>query len=113
MNVIWTQEALERLEDIQYYLAIEEKAPVAAKQMIGRLIARIPQISDMPLSGRIVPDYSDPKVREQLETPYRMIYLITDSAIYVLSVMHQRQLLPKVKDLKAAAVQAIKAYEDE
>ncbi|MEO0442601.1 MAG: type II toxin-antitoxin system RelE/ParE family toxin [Pseudomonadota bacterium] len=68
MEVIWTQEALERLEDIRYYLAVKQHAPVVARDMIDKLLARAPQIQDMPLSGRQVPDYHDPNVREQLKT---------------------------------------------
>jgi len=111
MEVIWTQEALERLEDIQYYLAVEQKASQAAGSMISKIISRTPQISEMHFSGRAVPDYEDPKVREQLENPYRIIYLISSDSIYILSVMHQRQLLPKMRELKEAADIAIKEYE--
>jgi len=113
MSVVWTQEALERLEDIQYYLAVKQQAPIAAREMIERLLARTPQIEDMPLSGRQVTDYEDPNVREQLENPYRIIYQITDDTVYILSVMHQRQLLPKVKDLKATSAAAIASIESE
>ena len=48
-EIIWTREALERLEDIQYYLAVQQKAPQAAHEMIDRLIGRVPQIQEMPL----------------------------------------------------------------
>jgi len=113
MKVVWTEEALERLEDIQYYLAINQKAPAAADEVMGRLFSRIPQIQDMPLSGRQVSDYDNLNVRELLENPYRIIYFIDNQTIYILSVMHQRQLLPKVKELKAAADAAIKMIEEE
>ena len=69
MELIWTQEALERLEDIQYYLTVGQKAPVVAKEMLHRLQSRTLQIQSMPLSGKQVPNYEDPTVREKLESP--------------------------------------------
>ena len=74
MEVIWTQEALERLEDIQCYLAVQEKAPQAARDTLNRIFAREPQIQDMPLSGRVVPDYNIANLRELIEGSYRIIY---------------------------------------
>lgn len=67
MEVIWTQEALERLEDIQYYLAVQEKAPQAAQDTLERIFARESQIKEMPLSGRVVPDYNISNIRELID----------------------------------------------
>lgn len=106
MDVIWTQEALERLEDIHYYLAVQEKAPQAARETLDRIFAREPQIQEMPLSGRIVPDYKIANLRELLEGAYRIIYLIENNRILIVSVMHQSRLLPKITDLKAASDKA-------
>lgn len=113
MRLVWTQEVLERLDDIQYYLAIGQKAPQAAQDMLRRILVRAQQIQELPLNGRKVLDYHNPDIREQIENPYRVIYLITDDTIYLLSIMHQRQLLPKVKEMKAAAEMAIKAVQPE
>lgn len=99
MRLVWTSEAIRKLEDIRHYLEIEQQAPVAAINMIRRLVDRAPKILDNPLSGRRVPDYNDPKVRELLVNPYRMIYYVTDNDVYILSVMHQRQLLPTRRDM--------------
>ncbi|MBL4828263.1 MAG: type II toxin-antitoxin system RelE/ParE family toxin [Spongiibacteraceae bacterium] len=103
MDVIWTPEAIDRLEDIHYYLKIKQKAPIAAQEMVRRLVSRVPQISDMPLSGRQVADYDNPSVREVIESSYRIIYQVADNAIYILSIMHCRQRLPNYKAMKAAA----------
>jgi plasmid stabilization system protein ParE len=90
MDVIWAQEALERLEDIQYYLAVQE----------------------MSLSGRVVPDYNIANLRELIEGSYRIIYLIENDRILIVSVMNQSRLLSKVKGMRAAAETAVKAIKD-
>lgn len=112
MDVIWTQEALDRLDDIEYYLAVEQQVPQAAKHLLSRIFDRAPQIAEMPLSGRMLPNSDDPNVREQLENPYRIIYLIEPEIIYILSVMHQRQLLPNMKEIKTFARLATQTTEE-
>jgi toxin ParE1/3/4 len=102
MEVIWTQEALERLEDIYHYLAVQEHAPQAARDVLNRILERDTQIQQMPQSGRVVPDFNSPNLRELLEGSYRIIYLIQSDRILIISVMHQSRLLPRVKEIKAA-----------
>jgi plasmid stabilization system protein ParE len=41
-----------------------------------------------------VPEYEDGAVREILEAPYRIIYRVTSDEIQILTIMHNRQLLP-------------------
>jgi len=112
MDVIWTQEALERLEDIQYYLAVQEKAPQAAQDTLERIFARETQIQEMPLSGRVVPDYNIANLRDLIEGSYRIIYLIQADRILIVSVMHQSRLLTKVREMKAAAAEAVKMIKE-
>lgn len=99
MDVIWTQEALERLEDIHYHLAIQEKSPQAAQTVLENIFAREEQLQEMPLSGRVVPDYNIENLRELLEGSYRIIYQIHVDRILIVSVMHQSRLLRKVKEI--------------
>ncbi len=53
------------------------------------------QIEGLPGSGRQVPEYEDPALRELLERPYRIIYRLLPERIDVVTVMHYRQVLPK------------------
>ena len=99
--VYWTPEALARLEDIEAYIA--QDAPAVAKDVIARLLARSRQMEVAPHSGRQVPDYPRADLRELLERPYRIIYRVTPERIDILTVMHYRQLLPRLAgDLQKA-----------
>ena len=72
MHLVWTSEAIRKLEDIRDYLAVEQQAP---------------KILDHPLSGRQgVPDYDDPGVREVLVNPYRMIYYVQEDVVHILKL---------------------------
>lgn len=48
------------------------------------------QISQFPFSGRMVPEYELNEVREVIEGPYRIIYLVDPEAqrVEVLAVIH-------------------------
>ncbi|HEX9811947.1 MAG TPA: type II toxin-antitoxin system RelE/ParE family toxin [Burkholderiales bacterium] len=93
MHVVWTPEAIARLDDIEAHIA--QDSPGNAKEMIARLLARTRQLETAALSGREVPEYHREDIRELLERPYRIIYRFTPDRVTILSVMHYRQLLPR------------------
>lgn len=92
MKVRFTDEAKSRLRNIQSYIA--EDSPQNAVAMIERIVARSESLNDLYLRGRRVPEYEDGAVRETLEAPYRIIYRVTADEIQILTIMHNRQLLP-------------------
>lgn len=92
MNVHWTDTAVAHL--VAIYERIAQDAPVYAQRMIDRLTKRSEQIATFPESGRMVPEYEAPDIREVIESPYRIIYRIKVDQIDVLAVVHGAQLLP-------------------
>ncbi|MGB5396321.1 MAG: type II toxin-antitoxin system RelE/ParE family toxin [Gammaproteobacteria bacterium] len=93
MRVHWTGRAKARLRMIHDYIA--EDSPQSALQMIDRITARSQQLIELPRSGRRVTEYKHNDVRELLEKPFRIIYIIKPNQIDVLTVMHYRQILPQ------------------
>lgn len=93
MRVHWTDRAKARLRLIHDYIA--EDSPQSALQVVDRITARSQQLIELPRSGRQVPEYEHKDVRELLERPYRIIYIIKPNQIDVLTVMHYRQVLPQ------------------
>lgn len=55
------------------------------------MVARLRQAIAFPESGRVVAEGDDPKVRELIEMPYRLIYRIREDSIEVLAIVHGRQ----------------------
>jgi toxin ParE1/3/4 len=74
VKVFWTEAALSQLQAINDY--ISHTSPEYALRMIDRLTKRSVQIAEFPYSGRMVPEYESNEIREVLEWPYRLIYLI-------------------------------------
>ena len=93
MKVHWTDAALRHLSAIHDYIA--QDSPLYARGMVDRLTSRSRQIARHPRSGRMVPEYEAPDVREVIEGPYRVIYRILPDRIDVLAVVHGAQQLPE------------------
>lgn len=103
IEIHWTAEARHTLANIRDYISEIEHAPLIAEQVLSRLTNRVEQLQVAPRSGRTVPDYRDTQIRELLEKPYRIIYLIVnETRIDILSVMHYRQLLPGKRNILKA-----------
>jgi addiction module RelE/StbE family toxin len=92
VKVEWTDNALEQLWAIHEYIA--QSSPQYAQRVVDRLTRRSWQIRDFPLSGRVVPEYNAPQIREVIEGPYRIIYYIKPDQIDVLAVIHGAQKTP-------------------
>lgn len=95
MKVHWTKTAEEHLDAIYSYIALD--SPEYAKHMVDRLTHRSEQIAQFPLSGRKVPEYGLDKIREVIESPYRIIYYIKPDQIDILAVIHTARNLLKEK----------------
>jgi toxin ParE1/3/4 len=92
VKVDWTDAALEQLWAIHEYLA--QSSPEYAQRVVDRLTKRTQQIRNFPLSGRVVPEFNAPQIREVIEGPYRIIYYIKPDRIDVLAVIHGAQQTP-------------------
>lgn len=92
MKVTWTQAALECFENIRDYLAVQERSPQAAIDTLNSIFSCEEQIQDMPHSGRSVPEYNQTNLREIIDGSYRIIYLICESEIFVLTVVHRSHI---------------------
>lgn len=93
MIVHWTETAIKNLTGIYQYIA--QNSLLYAQRVADKIIRRSEQIAAFPQSGRQVPEYDTPDVREIVEKPYRIIYRIKADQIDVLAVIHGAQQLPE------------------
>ena len=66
--VLWTRQARADLAGIQAF--ISQDSPHYASVVISRLIAATDRLVQFPESGRAVPEFEDPFVREVVHPPY-------------------------------------------
>ncbi|NUM74661.1 type II toxin-antitoxin system RelE/ParE family toxin [candidate division KSB1 bacterium] len=93
MKVVWTKEALEQLVEIEAFIARGSSA--RANEFVERLIKRGQSLARFPYRGRIVPEFSQPEIREIFEKSYRIVYRIHKARVEILTVFEGHRLLRK------------------
>ena len=68
-TVFWTEQARSDLAAIRTF--ISQDSPHYASVVVAQLIAATGRLVDFPESGRIVPEFRDPSVRDVVYRPYR------------------------------------------
>jgi toxin ParE1/3/4 len=84
MKVIWTKEALEKLSEIEEFIA--KNSQQRAEQFVNYLIERDESISQNPFIGHMLPEISKPNIRELIIRKYRIVYRIKEEKIEILTV---------------------------
>ena len=92
MRVIWSAKAKTRLREIHNYIA--QDSPIRAKQVVDRLTRWSEKLILKPRVDRRVTEYGRDDLREVLDRPFRLIYVVTPEAIGIVTVKHYRQQLP-------------------
>lgn len=90
MKIVWSPLALDRVEEIAHYIARNNRA--AAARWLVDIFDFVDRLQQFPESGRMVPEFGLPHVREVIFRRHRVVYRI-ESQIDILTVRHGRQLL--------------------
>lgn len=95
MNPKWSPLALERVNDIAGYIALDK--PIAAENWVLELFKRVERLPKHPRSGRKVPEIGIDRIREIMHGAYRVIYAINDEEelIEILTVRRGSEMLRK------------------
>ena len=90
MKVVWSKEALQRLLDIEEYIA--EDNVTKAIEFTDFLVSQSLKIEDNPKIGRVIPEFGDEDIRELLIKGYRLVYRPGAGRIDILTVFegHRR-----------------------
>ena len=90
MKVVWSPLAIEKLEAIAKFIALDK--PTAAEKWVNDIFDRADLLSSQPESGRQVPELLDTSYREVIFGNYRIIYKVGNE-IKILTLRNCRQLL--------------------
>ena len=95
MRIIWTELAINRLEEIVEYIAIDNEK--ASEKFALKIFAKVEKLSDNPEIGRQIRELNRKDIREIIEGNYRIIYRIETKRISILTVRHNRRQLDKAE----------------
>ena len=90
-SISWTQPALDDLDDIAGFIALDK--PAAAAAFVRRALACVKRLRRFPSSGRRLAELPDSLYREVIVTPCRIIYRLEGSTILVVHVLRGERLL--------------------
>ena len=87
----WSPLAINRLSEAAKFIALDN--PVAAERWIIKVFAQVEKLSEFPERGRIVPEVGNKAIREIISGNYRIIYMLEDREVSILTLRHVRQVL--------------------
>ena len=90
-KVVWAAPALEALDDIAAYIALDN--PRAAAALAQRALASVDRLTRFPSSGRWVPEVRDRLYRELIVHPCRLIYRRVGDDVLIVHVCRSEALL--------------------
>lgn len=92
MKILWTREALDRLIEIEEFIAKDNAE--RAVQFVDEIIAHAESLlPGEPRIGRMVPEISNPAIRELLFKKYRIVYRVNKNSVEILTVFEGHRLL--------------------
>lgn len=91
VEVIWSPQALQDVDSIAAFIA--KDSDHYASLFILDVLQSVDRLSDFPESGRIVPEISNPAIREVIFGNYRVIYRIGKNSVEIVIVHHGARLL--------------------
>ena len=84
--------AVNDIQEIVDYIA-EDNATIAV-EILDRLESRVNSLKEYPERGRVVPELLNQNImeyHEMIETPWRIIYKVVESNVFILTVIDGRR----------------------
>jgi toxin ParE1/3/4 len=84
--------AVTDLEAIRaWYLKLE--VPEVGERLLHEVIAAVERLADFPESGRVVPEFGVPQLREVIHPPFRIVYRRDKDRVRIVRVWRSERLL--------------------
>lgn len=92
-EIVWAEPAINDLDTIADYIAIE--TPAAAAELVRQVLMHAEQLAAHPESGSKPPELKRSRYRQIVEPPCRVFYRYDGQTVFVLYVMRSERLLRK------------------
>ncbi len=92
VKVTLAESAVRDLEEIVSYYQ-EQGVPEVGSRLVAEILARVESLRQHPDSGRIVPEFESPNLRELIQVPFRIVYRREQRRVRVVRVWRSERLL--------------------
>lgn len=89
MRVHWSTKALSQLDELAEEM--QQYSVSAAEKLVNDIIQAGLRLEDFPYLGRAVPESRYPELRELFVRKYRLVYIVGEHFLEIISVLHQAQ----------------------
>jgi len=93
VRIVWSSEARKALRSIQKFIA--QDSEFYAARMVARIVERVERASLSPAQGHPVHEYPEEPLKEVHESPYLIIYGLSEEEFRVVTIVHFKQQLTK------------------
>lgn len=92
IRVSFAESAILDLEELIVWYS-EQMVPETGERLVETIFSKTEILCAFPESGRIVPEFSIPNLREIIFPPFRIVYKFEDSRIRIVRVWRSERLL--------------------
>lgn len=91
-RVSLAESAVRDLEDVRDWY-VSQSAPDVGERLVREVLACLDQLVEFPESGRVVPEFEQPWLRELVRTPFRIVYRMDVDRVRVVRVWRTERLM--------------------
>lgn len=91
-KITFAVSAVNDLEEIRAWYT-KQLVPEIIERLIGEVVSQVERLSELPESGRIVPEFAVAQLREIIHPPFRIVYRLEKGRIRVVRVWRSELLL--------------------
>ncbi len=88
-EVVWSPRAVDDVRAIAAHIA--EDSLAYAKSVAQKIVASTRRLATFPMSGRVVPEFGDERIREVFAYSYRIIYRVEGQKVIIAAVVHGKR----------------------
>ena len=92
-EIVWTDPALDQLEEIADYIALDK--PEAAAGLVKKIFSTVDRLGRFPDSGHVPPEIPNSIYREVFVGPCRIFYRQENGVVLIVHVMREEMQLRK------------------
>jgi toxin ParE1/3/4 len=96
-RVSLAESAVSDLESVRTWYDAKSASEVG-ERLVREILGAIAQLADFPESGRIVPEFEQPWLRELIRPPFRIVYRYDGERVRVVRVWRSERLMSEVAE---------------
>ena len=91
-RVSFAPSAITNLEEIRAWY-VDQQGPEVGERLVREIVEAVLRLADFPESGRLVPEFDLPQLREIIHPPFRIIYRLDEERVRVVRVWRSERLM--------------------